>query len=237
MLKTILKRIPGVSTAYHFARRYYVSRMSAEKIFTDIYRKKCWLGVGSDDLTQMQRIIEKLLGLFTRWNIKTVLDIPCGDFWWMRQVPLGDVQYLGADIVGDLITLNRKKYETTKVSFSVMNLVAQELPQVDLIICRDCLVHFSYSDIFRALRNICNSGSKHLLTTTFYDRNLNRDIVTGEWRPLNLGISPLNFPPSLELIVEGNTEGNGAYKDKSLALWRISDIKRQSFGLKNKQLS
>jgi hypothetical protein len=40
-----------------------------------------------------------------------------------------------------------------------MDLLVHPLPKVDLILCRG-LVHFSFDDIFRALQNLCASGSR-----------------------------------------------------------------------------
>jgi len=44
------------------------------------------------------------------------------------------------------------------------------------------------------LRNIRRSGSAYLLVTTFPDRKENVDIITGNWRPLNMEKPPFNFP-------------------------------------------
>jgi hypothetical protein len=38
-----------------------------------------------------------------------LLDIPCGDFNWMKLLNLG-VDYIGADIVGELIAENRRRF-------------------------------------------------------------------------------------------------------------------------------
>ena len=113
--------------------------------------------------------------------------------------------------------------------FKVLSLLKDVLPKVDIILCRDCLVHFSYKDIFTAINNICRNDSKYLLTTTFPLRIANRDITTGEWRVINLCASPFNFPVPLRIINEHCTEGNGIYSDKSLALWRINDIRHMLF--------
>lgn len=83
----------------------------------------------------------------------------------MKHVPLDGADYTGADIVPDLIERNRQ-FETEKIRFKQLNLIQGRLPKVDLIFGRDCLVHLSYQDALTALRNICNSGSTYLLTTT-----------------------------------------------------------------------
>jgi hypothetical protein len=93
-----------------------------------------------------------------------------------------------------------------------------------LIFVRDCFVHLSYKDIDSAIKNIKSSASKYLLTTTFTNHHLNVDILTGEWRPLNLQVQPFNFSTPILVINENCTEGNGEFIDKSMALWEICKI-------------
>jgi hypothetical protein len=142
----------------------------------------------------------------------------------MKQVPLENIDYIGGDIVVDLVARNQDRYGSESRRFIRLDLLGDPLPTVDLILCRDCLVHLSYADILRALRNICASGSTMILTTTFPARFENTDIVTGQWRALNLQLEPFNFPEPQFVLMEDSTEGRGAYADKSLGLWRISDI-------------
>jgi len=99
------------------------------------------------------------------------------------------------------------------------------VPKVDLVFCRDCLVHLSFEHVFAALRQICASESQYLLTTTFVDRQQNGDIATGNWRPLNLRVAPFEFPESLLLVNEKCTEDGGQFRDKSLGLWKVSDLR------------
>ena len=62
------------------------------------------------------------------------------------------------------------------------------------------------------------------MTTTFTNYHNNFDIVTGDWRRLNLQEKPFNFPNPILVINENCTEGKGKYKDKSMALWEINKI-------------
>jgi len=103
-------------------------------------------------------------------------------------------------------------------------LIEDHLPSADLILCRDCLVHLSYDDIRNALKNICSSNIRYLLTTTFPNRE-NRDIETGQWRPLNLEAHPFFLPKPIAVINENCSESKGAYSDKSLALWDLSETR------------
>ncbi len=80
---------------------------------------------------------------------------------------LKGIHYIGADIVGELVAQNRQLYQMDKVIFTKLNSLRSDLPKVDLIFCRDCLGHYSFSDIFMALKNMRRRGSSYLLTTTF----------------------------------------------------------------------
>jgi hypothetical protein len=142
----------------------------------------------------------------------------------MSRVDLEGVQYIGADIVRELVVTNSRTFGEKRMRFLHLNLVADQLPQVDLVFCRDCLVHFSFGDIFKALRNICRSRSTYLLTTTFPTRVANQDILTGEWFPLNLEVAPFCLPKPLKIINEGCAVDGGMHSDKALGLWRIEQI-------------
>jgi hypothetical protein len=89
------------------------------------------------------------------------------------------------------------------------------------------LVHFSFANIIAAFQTMKSSGAEYLLTTTFPAREVNKDIVDGDWRPLNLEASPFLLPAPSDVIVEGCTEEGGAYADKALAVWRVSDLPTQ----------
>ena len=198
-------------------------------LFDSIYNSNSWRGVESksgrgSDSVQAKDIIINLPQLLERYEIRSILDIPCGDLNWMKHVDLKNVNYIGGDIVEKLIDSNRNRFSQTTKTFSVLDLMKDDLPKVDLIFCRDCLVHFSNADIALALKSIVKSKSRYLLTTSFYDRSDNKDIVTGRWRPINLQLSPFLFPEPIDRIIENCTEGAGKFSDKSLMLWSIESI-------------
>ena len=235
VVKQLTKKIPGVPYLYRSLRNlsliYKLKNKDTKEIFTNIFRGNRFGGGDSvsgpgSNLSQTRIIIKELPKLLWDLNISTILDIPCGDFHWMNRVSLDDVDYIGADIVNDLIQDNKEKYKRKNLKFQHLNIIDDELPKVDLIFCRDCLVHFPFKDIFLALHNICYSESEYLLTTTFPSRKKNRDILIGQWRPFNLEIPPFDFPVPLRIINEACTEDEGAYSDKSLGLWRIEKIKK-----------
>ena len=153
-----------------------------------------------------------------------MLDVPCGDFNWMRLLDLR-VDYFGADIVPQLIEMNQRKYSRPGRAFGLLDVVKDPLPRADLVFSRDLLVHLSERDIRSALENIFNSGAKYLVATTFTSRDKNVDIETGQWRTLNLQRPPFFFPPPIRLINERCPEGGGLWADKCLGVWKVSDLK------------
>ena len=199
-----------------------------ETIFTEVYQKQLWgsietvSGPGST-LNQTEGIRDKLSKIFRALNITTLLDLPCGDFNWMNHVDLSEIDYIGADIVADLIKNLTQKYQADRIHFQQLDIVTGRLPKVDLILCRDCLVHLRLNDIKLAIRNICESEITYLLTTTFTNKQ-NRDIQEpGQWRPLNFQEPPFTFPQPLQLLIEDLKISE--YADKSLGLWKIEDIR------------
>lgn len=232
-MKNLLKKIIPKKWVQLY-RSQIKSKSKTREIFTGIYKSNHWnsnesvSGPGSD-LSQTRTLIRELQKLLSKYVITSVLDIPCGDFNWMNKVDLSGINYTGADVVVELIEKNVVKFRKRKnIRFKLIDLILDPLPKNDLIICRDCLVHFSYTDIYKSLYNIKASECEYFLTTSFTDRSSNHNILTGEWRPLNLQKPPFNLPEPLLIINEECSENDGIYKDKSMCLWKINQIKLPS---------
>jgi hypothetical protein len=223
LLKSLVKRI--INRTANFG--HLSLKSVTHEIFDGIYKTNYWRGESrsgeGSDLIQTQQIREVFPVLLKSLGAKSMLDIPCGDYYWMQHVDL-PVTYIGADIVQQVVKINNEKYSDIHHKFMHLDVCTDKLPQVDLIFARDLLVHLSYDDIRRALQNMEESGSTWLLTTTFTGRDSNIDIITGDWRTLNLQLTPFNFPEPVKIINEGCTQFNGDYNDKSLGLWKIQDI-------------
>jgi SAM-dependent methyltransferase len=203
--------------------------MSPLEAFRHIHATNLWAGPESrsglgagDDQTAALRA--QLPGLLARHGVRSLLDLPCGDGRWMAMVDLGDIRYLGADLLPELIAENARRYAPLGRDFRVLDLLTSALPAMDLVLCRDCLVHLSFADIARAVANLRRSGSRWLLTTTFPAQDGNEDVTTGDWRPIDLQAAPFGWPAPEELLVEQCTEGDGLFADKSLGLWRLDAL-------------
>ena len=189
----------------HYKRKKFEKNLfktkSIEERFNKIYSTNYWLddesrsGTGSS-LRSTENIRIHLPKIIERFHIKRLFDAPCGDFNWMPQVLKNvNVDYIGSDIVEDLIISNRKN-EKNNIKFVKLDIRIDKLPASDLMICRDCLFHFSYEDIFKFLDNFLISDIKYILLTSHLnteDKFENRNIITGDFRKIDLFSKPFNF--------------------------------------------
>ena len=200
-----------------------------EAIFAEIHRHWSWggdesrsgPGSGLERTADLRDALARLLG---RLGTRVLLDAGCGDFHWMRAAELPVRRYVGVDVVGDLIAANRERYATRlsrRRRFLHADIVCDDLPRADLVLCRECLMHLSDDDVARAVRNLRRTGAEYLLATTFEARD-NVDIPTGGWRPINMQAPPFGFPPPVEAIPDVPLDGDA--RDKRLSLWRFADL-------------
>ena len=197
---------------YRLLQRYSGQRLvkrfaHSEDRFRHFYETNHWSEIESvsgpgSTLEETNSLRESLRKMLYELEVKTLLDLPCGDFHWMQHVDLSEINYIGGDLVSELVERNQSKYARERVGFKKINLLKDSLPTADFVLCRDCLVHMSFDDVQAAFINISRSDVKWLLTTNFPDVKRNNDIVTGQWRPINLMLPPFNLPYPTDVINE-----------------------------------
>ncbi|MCI5059443.1 MAG: class I SAM-dependent methyltransferase [Alphaproteobacteria bacterium] len=235
--KDLLKKYTPFSShllpVYHGIREQFeillLKLEGRQKTFSRYYTKNKWKDVhsrsGEGSNLEQTKVIRNLLPqIFAEYKVTSIVDFPCGDFFWMKEVDLEGIQYTGCDIVPEMIENNIKEHASENINFLCVDMCEGVPPKADLIFCRDALVHLSFADIKKAVTNLKKSGAKYLLTTTFPDRSENKDIPTGAWRTLNLQIAPFNFCEPIALYNEQYMGQEGRYADKSLALWKLEDL-------------
>ena len=197
------------------SRKNIFSHKTLKDRFTYIYSSHYWpskesvSGPGSE-IENTKNIRKELLKLIQKNNIKIFLDIPCGDFNWIKNIINKDIKYIGGDIVKELIDRNNKKFSQTNVQFIEFDILSDRLPSADILLCRDCLIHFSYKNIKKFLNNFVNSEIEYLLISS-YESNRNNseqnyEIDDGDFRPLFLMKDPFNLPEPLDKISDKDTE-------------------------------
>jgi hypothetical protein len=198
--------------------------MNLKEKFTWIYEHNYWkskesVSGGGSELANTKELIKALPQIIEKYNINSMLDVPCGDFNLMRKVrfPLM-FNYVGVDIVDDLIINNRKKYHSLTRQFIVRDATCDKLPMLqELIFSKDFFIHLSLDNIIKSILNFKDTGSVYLMTCSDPTATVNKDQDNGgAWRPLNLMLSPFNFPEPLEIVRTNTT---------IMGLWLLSSIK------------
>jgi SAM-dependent methyltransferase len=128
---------------------------------------------------------------------KSVVDAGCGDWQLARSIDWTGIDYRGFDIVADVIDRNKQRFEKPNVHFFVANVVDDDLPPADLLLCSWVLQHLSNADVARFLAKqlpkyrhviIANSVDPSALTAA------NRDIKAGDFRFLDVTKPPFSLP-------------------------------------------
>jgi hypothetical protein len=198
---------------------------SRAEAFEQAYRSGIWTSTGESlsgdgsSLAYTEELRRALPDALRELGVRTLLDVPCGDWNWMSQIDLPVERYIGGDLVPAVVEENEARFGNAQTEFRVIDLCVDALPAADLLLCRDALVHFSYADIWRAISNVLDSEITFLATTTFPGTKENADLVTGiHWRHLNLEAAPFRFPPPLRSLREGSEE-------RRLGVWRVSELR------------
>ena len=193
-------------------------------VFTNMYKNNIWgseetrSGKGSTkDATKT--IVKQLPAMFKKYNVKSIIDAPCGDYNWFKNLDYNFNKYLGIDIVDEIISENQKKYGSKSTKFQSGNILEYKFPKADLILCRDLFIHLTNKDVKACLKNFKNSGVRYLLTSSYPEVKKNEDTKTSYFRRINLLRPPFNLGKPLE-VVSDNDRGCG----KHLCLWDLGQL-------------
>ncbi len=114
-----------------------------KQIFEEMYQKKIWgggSGVGSlpEATVRYRAVLQKLL---TDYQVRSVVDIGCGDWQTGSLVDWTGIEYTGIDIVPEVIEADRKRYGRRGRHFLCGNVLEMSPPAADLLIIKDVLQH------------------------------------------------------------------------------------------------
>lgn len=204
----IRKLLGNLRTKVYFSRLRLVNQnKSPKEIFTDYWRKNHWKnnesksGDGST-LLYTEHIRHEIPLLLERLKIKSMLDAPCGDFNWFKEVNLGhSVEYLGGDIVDALVVELNQNYGRKDRVFITLDVINDNLPDVDFWLCRDLIFHLPMADVLGLIERFIDSNIKYLLITSHTASDVgNEDTFTGGFRLINLSNPPFSLPAPMEKI-------------------------------------
>jgi len=145
-------------------------------------------------------------------------DVGCGDLAWMKTMLTTKIDYVGYDVV-KWPTWDELREQG--VDLVQQDVVADDMRDADLVICRDVMIHLP-NDMILKLLSRCRARTKWLLATTYAEAstaNLEREKILP--RPLkrhaqlDLRLAPFNLGEPVMLMPENQT-------NKLIGLWNLS---------------
>jgi hypothetical protein len=184
--------------------------------------------MGSSDWYTIE--IRKRLGDFIAKNkLTSMLDAPCGDHRWICKVEFPpNFKYIGADICDNLISRNKTIHPEKE--FHHLDITEDNLPEAQVLFCRDCLFHFPSEFKRRFFRNFFRHNFEYLLTShhPFVEKNYDLRESGNVFEPINWHLEPWNLPPSVDEFFD---YGNPADDDRfnlspfrTMKLWHRSQL-------------
>ncbi|MBS0558658.1 MAG: class I SAM-dependent methyltransferase [Proteobacteria bacterium] len=169
--------VPRALLPYYRQARSVIKNLlmgsSNERVFGAIYRERLWgepaetarpyySGDGSYD-PSVESYAALVWRVIAENKVESVLEIGCGDFSVASRYAAACKDYLGIDVVDELVAFNRARHGSGKVRFLHADATRAELPAADLCIVRQVFQHLSNRDIAAILRN--TRGCRLLLVT------------------------------------------------------------------------
>lgn len=201
----------------HFICLPLQSKDNLEEVFAKIYTDKVWgqdedgNGTSGSGSSMENTIVYRafLENFLEKYNIKSVVDVGCGDWQFSKSIDWTGIDYLGYDVVQSVIENNEKQYSNSNIHFIFENAITANLPSADLLICKDVLQHLSFEDVYRMILQfkkfkyclITNDVNSNSLTT------YNTQIASGGYRELDLTQPPFSISGQKVLAYQSYSSG------------------------------
>lgn len=179
MIKNVVKKLIPPSLM-RWRRRKIAARgqrkfadKTVAETFAEIYEKNVWGGEKGEFYSgegSTEKYSEKYAAAVTKFirenDIKSVVDLGCGDFRVASKFVAGDFRYIGCDIVPSLVEHLNRNFANENNEFRCVNIVEDRLPDGDLCLIRQVLQHLSNAEIEKILRK--TGKYKYLIVTEHY---------------------------------------------------------------------
>jgi SAM-dependent methyltransferase len=175
-----------------------IADQAMEKIFTCIYESGPWDESGfyysGSQIEITRKYVDFLQEFLHKNHIHSVVDIGCGDWAFSRYIDWSGIQYTGIDIVKFVIERNQRLFEKPSIVFLYGDALEIELPDADLVLCKDVFQHLPNEKIIQMLKKF--KKYPHCLITDYVDfgtnSSANLDIECGKYHTLDLTKPPFN---------------------------------------------
>jgi hypothetical protein len=178
-----------------------------EEIFTGVYENNIWgnnymteykgsSGSGSHINYNIHNYVPFLKNFIILNNIKTIVDLGCGDFRCGKMIYDDlNISYTGYDVYKKVIDYNSTTHSLSKYSFIHLDFCnnKESIINGDMCILKDVIQHWSLENIYKFLDYLIEHKKfKYVLICNCCDQTKdNTDIEDGDWRKLSCDYFPL----------------------------------------------
>ncbi len=209
MKKFISRMVKSLFSSKNHTEEEGKGNRSTRSVMSSIYSNKSWggkthdfySGAGSHAKNVIEPYIKCISEFLESFEPKLdVCDLGCGDFNVGKNLVNSANNYIGIDIVPELIKRNQMLFQNDKLKFSCLDIVTDHLPQADCILVRQVLQHLSNNEISQVTTKL--KGCKYVIVTEHLpdgDFVPNKDKSTGAGIRLSRGSGVVLTAPPFDL--------------------------------------
>lgn len=169
-----------------------------KELFTEIYNRGGWLkgsGWGSWPGNTVP-YVSLISDFLNKHNIKSVVDVGCGDWQFSKLIDWTGIDYKGFDIVESVIEEDKEQYQSSNITFECVDVTTHKLPAADLILIKDVLMHWTPDIVIEFLHNL--PEHKYVLVTNTHSslpehKHNNQIKRVGGFQDINFEKPPYNM--------------------------------------------
>lgn len=184
-------------------------------------------GTGSE-LRATNDVVKCLGNWIEKYDIKVMLDIPCGDGNWQKRIPgIENVQYFGFDISGTAVSrAQEKNSQMGNMKFAVLDVTSETPMKGDLVIMRDFLQHLPLEAGKSALKNAKAAGIRWVAVSTYPDSENVNVAGAGDMYWDNVQSSPFNLGSHVEDCQDYSPGTSTSESQIRAAKFRLFDLSK-----------
>lgn len=189
--------------------------------FDGIYVRNGWNGIETGSgpgshVIPTSHVARRLVEWVAELDIRTVLDVGCGEGSWQPDLP----GYVGLDVSAVAIERARRRHPSRAYRVGQWDAMHD---RADLVILRDVVQHLPLVSGAALVHAIAESGSAWLLASTYAD-GTNVDVRAGDCFNPDMCAPPFGLDAPFRIVPDGwSYHEPGVVRDPSkfMGLWRL----------------